>query len=113
MCYPRPKPPVGPRLLDYVAGWGKLAFPGNYGQTTDYWWIPVCVPAFGAVAGMVLYDFFIGHVLDARATMLRTPEPGLAPLSTIDAAAGMAGPVTAEDSADGLEDPELEEDRAA
>jgi glycerol uptake facilitator protein len=34
--------------LDYVAGWGKLAFPGNYGQTTDYWWIPVCVPAFGA-----------------------------------------------------------------
>ena len=104
---------LGPRLFAYVAGWGKLAFPGNYGQTTDYWWIPVFVPAFGAVAGIVLYDFFIGHVLDARATMLRTPEPGLAPVPTIDAAAGVAGPVTAEDSADALEDPEFEADRAA
>jgi glycerol uptake facilitator protein len=36
--------------------------------------------------------------------MLRTPEPGLAPVPTTDAASGVAGPVTAE---------ELEDDRAA
>jgi hypothetical protein len=35
-----------------------------------------------------------------RATMLLTPEPGMAPLPTTDAASAVAGPVTAEDSAD-------------
>ncbi|MGC2676510.1 MAG: MIP/aquaporin family protein, partial [Mycobacterium sp.] len=63
---------LGPRLFAWLEGWGKLALPGNYGQTTNYWWIPVFVPLFGAVAGILLYDFFIGHVLEARATMLRT-----------------------------------------
>jgi glycerol uptake facilitator protein len=42
--------------------------------------------------------------------MLRTPEPGLAPLPTTNAASGVAGPVTAEESAD-AED--LREDQAA
>ena len=101
---------LGPRMFAYLEGWGKLAFPGNYGQTSDYWWIPVFVPLFGAVAGIFFYDFFIGHVLDARATMLRTPEPGLAPLPTTDSAAGVAGPVTAEDTA-GAE--ELQQEHAA
>jgi glycerol uptake facilitator protein len=95
---------LGPRLFAYLAGWGPLAFPGNYGQTTNYWWIPVFVPLLGAVVGILLYDFFIGHVLDARATMLLTPEPGLAPLPTTDAASGVAGPVAVEDSADAEED---------
>jgi glycerol uptake facilitator protein len=78
--------------------------PGNYGQTTNYWWIPVFVPLLGAVVGILLYDFFIGHVLEARATMLLTPEPGLAPLPTTHAASGVAGPVTVEDSVDEEED---------
>lgn len=95
---------LGPRIFTWLEGWGKLALPGNYGQTTNYWWIPVFVPLLGAVVGILVYDFFIGHVLDARATMLLTPEPGLAPLPTTDAAAGVAGPVTMEDSADGEED---------
>ena len=69
-------------------GWGKLALPGDYGQTHNYWWIPVFIPLFGAVAGILLYDFFIGHVLDARAAMMLTPEPGLAPIPTTDAASG-------------------------
>ena len=97
---------LGPRLFAWFAGWGKLAFPGDYGQTTNYWWIPVFVPLVGAVIGIFVYDFFIGHVLDARATMLLTPEPGLAPPPTTDAAAGVAGPVTVEDSADANEDGE-------
>jgi glycerol uptake facilitator protein len=70
----------------------------------------VFIPLFGAVAGILLYDFFIGHVLDARAAMMRTPEPGLAPVPTTDAASGVAGPVTAEDRA---EAEDLEEDQAA
>lgn len=98
---------LGPRVFAWLEGWDKLALPGDYGQTTNYWWIPVFVPLLGAVVGILLYDFFIGHVLDARATMLLTPEPGLAPVPTTDAAAGVAGPVTMEDSAD------AEEDRAA
>jgi glycerol uptake facilitator len=101
---------LGPRLFACLNGWGKLAFPGDYGQTTNYWWIPVFVPLAGAVVGILLYDFFIGHVLDARAAMLLTPEPGLAPRPTTDAAAGVAGPVIAEQSADAEE---LEEDQAA
>ncbi|UQX10848.1 MIP/aquaporin family protein [Candidatus Mycobacterium methanotrophicum] len=92
---------LGPRLFAYLAGWGKLALSGNYGQTTQYWWIPIVGPLVGAVIGIGLYDFFIGHVLGARATMLLTPEPGLAPLPTTDAASGVAGPVTAEESAEG------------
>lgn len=91
---------LGPRLLAYLAGWGKLAFPGNYDQpgglTTQYWWVPIVGPLIGAVVGIFVYDFFIGHVLDARARMLLTPEPGLAPVPTTDAASAVAGPVTAE-----------------
>jgi glycerol uptake facilitator protein len=100
---------LGPRLFAYFAGWGKLALSGDYGSTTQYWWIPIVGPLVGAVAGIFLYDFFIGHVLEARATLLLTPEPGLAPPPTTDAASGVAGPVTVEDSADGKEN----EDRAA
>jgi glycerol uptake facilitator protein len=101
---------LGARLFVYLEGWGKLAFSGDYGQTTQYWWIPVVGPLVGAVAGILLYDFFIGHVLDARATMLLTPEPGLAPLPTTDAASRVAGPVTVEESTDAEE---LGDDRAA
>lgn len=95
---------LGPRLFAYFAGWGRLALSGDYGSTTQYWWIPIVGPLVGAVAGIFLYDFFIGHVLEARATMLLTPEPGLAPPPTTDAAAAVAGPVTAEDSAGANED---------
>lgn len=86
----------GPRLLSYLLGWGKLAFSGNYGETTQFWWIPIVGPLVGGVIGILVYDAFIGHVLDARATMLRPPEPGLAPTPTNAAAAGVAGPVTVE-----------------
>lgn len=67
-------------------------------------------PLAGAIAGIFLYDFFIGHVLEARAEMLLTPEPGLAPPTTTDAASAVAGPVTVEDSAD--PDHTVEEERA-
>lgn len=103
---------LGPRVFTYFMGWGKLALSGDYGGTTGYWWIPIVGPLVGAVVGILTYDFFIGHVLDARATMLLTPEPGLAPLPTTHAASTVAGPVTVEDSVDS-ENLGAEEDQAA
>lgn len=88
---------LGPRLFAYLVGWGKLAFSGDYGATTRYWWIPIVGPLVGAVIGIFTYDFFIGRVLEARATMHLTPEPGLVPPPSTDAAAAVAGPVTVED----------------
>jgi glycerol uptake facilitator protein len=91
---------LGPRLFTYLMGWGKLAFSGDYGSTTQYWWIPIVGPLIGAVLGIFLYDFFIGRVLDARAALLLPPEPGLAPVPSTEAASTVAGPVTVEDSAE-------------
>lgn len=42
---------LGPRLFAYLAGWDRLALSGNYGQTTQYWWIPIVGPLAGAVIG--------------------------------------------------------------
>jgi glycerol uptake facilitator protein len=90
---------LGPRVFAYLLGWGRLALSGDYGPTSQYWWIPIAGPLIGGVVGMLLYDFFIAHVLDARATLLRTPEPGLAPKPTTAAASAVAGPVITEDAA--------------
>lgn len=84
---------IGPRLFAYRAGWGRLAFSGDYGPTHQYWWIPIAGPLVGGVIGILVYDFFIGHVLDTRATMLRPPEPGVAPPPVAAAASTVAGPV--------------------
>jgi glycerol uptake facilitator protein len=103
---------LGPRVFTYLTGWGKLAFSGDYGSTTQYWWIPIVGPLIGAVIGIYTYDFFIGRVLDARAAMLLTPEPGLAPLPTTEAASRVAGPVTVEQSA-GADDLAADDEQAA
>jgi glycerol uptake facilitator protein len=60
----------GPRLLAYFAGWGKVALPGSYSAPgfafSDYFWIPIIGPLIGGVAGLIIYDLFIGDVLHAR-----------------------------------------------
>ncbi|MBO0805724.1 MAG: aquaporin family protein [Nocardiopsaceae bacterium] len=61
----------GPRLLAYIAGWGKTALPGDYSSGTGwsfsgYFWIPIVGPIIGAIVGVVIYDLFIGDVLHAR-----------------------------------------------
>lgn len=77
----------GPRLLAFLAGWGKVALPGTYnvgGFTfSNYFWIPIIAPLFGAVVGALAYDFFIGDVLHARQSRTGSageaaPEPGRA-----------------------------------
>jgi glycerol uptake facilitator protein len=72
--------------LTWFAGWGNKAFPGNGDWFTDYWWIPIVGPLVGGVVGVLVYDFFIGQVLDARQApeAAPTPEPGRVPESTAE-----------------------------
>lgn len=58
---------LGPRLLAWAAGWGKLAVPGTLnGSFTGYMWVPILGPLIGGVLGVLVYDMFIGDVLHAR-----------------------------------------------
>jgi glycerol uptake facilitator protein len=63
---------LGPRLLALVAGWGKIAFPGDYGNVNTYFWIPILGPLLGAGIGAYMYDFFIRDTLRALG---REPAP--------------------------------------
>jgi glycerol uptake facilitator protein len=64
----------GPRLFALIAGWGKIAIPGNYGNVNDYLWIPIVGPFLGGLVGAFVYDFTINDVLKARG---ETPSPGV------------------------------------
>lgn len=66
----------GPRVWTYIMGWGDIAFPGTYDWFSNYWWIPIVGPLAGAAVGILVYDFFIGQVLEARTA---PPEPGRVP----------------------------------
>jgi glycerol uptake facilitator protein len=57
---------LGPRLLAWVAGWGKVAMPGDYGNISGYFWIPIIGPFIGGLIGAYAYDFAIRDVLVAR-----------------------------------------------
>jgi glycerol uptake facilitator protein len=56
----------GPRLLAWVAGWGKVAMPGDYGNISGYFWIPIIGPFLGGLIGAYAYDYAIRDVLIAR-----------------------------------------------
>ncbi len=62
----------GPRIFAWIAGWGKVAFPGDYGNVNTYFWIPIIGPLVGAGIAAFFYDFFLGGILRAR----REPAPG-------------------------------------
>lgn len=63
----------GPRMFAWIAGWGKLAMPGNYGAITAYFWVPIVGPLIGAAIAAFTYEFGVRGILIAR----RPPEPGL------------------------------------
>jgi glycerol uptake facilitator protein len=56
----------GPRIFAAIAGWGKVAFPGNYAHIKDYFWVPIVGPLIGAAIAAFFYDTFIQDILKAR-----------------------------------------------
>jgi glycerol uptake facilitator protein len=56
----------GPRFFAWIAGWGKIAIPGNYGNVDGYLWIPIVGPCLGGLVGAYVYDLTIRDVLLAR-----------------------------------------------
>jgi glycerol uptake facilitator protein len=65
---------LGPRLLAWAAGWGKIAMPGDYGNINDYLRIPIVGPFLGGVIGAFVYDLGIRDILHARG---ETAPPGV------------------------------------
>lgn len=63
---------LGPRLLALVAGWGDVAFPGDYGNVNTYFWIPIAGPFLGGAIGAYVYDLLIR---DSLVAMGREPAP--------------------------------------
>ncbi len=67
----------GPRIFAWIAGWGKVAMPGNYlvdgGVIKNYFWVPIVGPLVGAAIAAVVYDLGIRDFLRAR----KGPEPGV------------------------------------
>jgi glycerol uptake facilitator protein len=56
----------GPRVFAWIAGWGKIAMPGDYGNVNAYLWIPIIGPFIGGLIGAVIYDFGIRKTLRSR-----------------------------------------------
>lgn len=54
---------LGPRIFTLFAGWGHIAFPGQFQWFSDYWWIPIAGPLIGGVVGIVGYDILAGIAL--------------------------------------------------
>jgi glycerol uptake facilitator protein len=69
----------GPRMVAWLFGWGKTAFPGTYNvgglHFSNYFWIPIVGPLVGGVVGVLIYDFFVGDVLHARLKKHEEAEP--------------------------------------
>jgi glycerol uptake facilitator protein len=63
----------GPRMFALIAGWGKVAFPGDYANISGYFWIPIVGPLIGGALASLMYDPFIRAILIAR----KPPEPGI------------------------------------
>lgn len=63
----------GPRVFAWIAGWGKIAMPGNYGNVNNYFWIPIVGPLIGGGLASLMYDVAIRDILRAR----KGPEPGV------------------------------------
>jgi glycerol uptake facilitator protein len=66
----------GPRMFALIAGWGKVAFPGDYGWVNTYFWVPIVGPLIGAALAAPFWDYGIRSVLLARRAAAEPPEGG-------------------------------------
>jgi glycerol uptake facilitator protein len=70
----------GPRLFAWVAGWGKLAMPGNYSDVglhvNNYFWVPIVGPLIGGALAAPVYNFGIRDILFARRRAAEMAETG-------------------------------------
>jgi glycerol uptake facilitator protein len=66
----------GPRLLAWIAGWGRVAMPGDYGNVNTYFWIPIVGPFLGGLIGAFVYDLGVRSTLLARG---ETAPPDIEP----------------------------------
>jgi len=69
----------GPRMFALIAGWGKIAFPGDYGNVNTYFWIPIVGPLVGGVLASWCYDLTIKDVLRARRQKAEEEEAPVGP----------------------------------
>ena len=74
----------GPRVFAWIAGWGKVAMPGDYGWINTYFWVPIVGPLLGAALAVPAYDIGMRKILIARKAAAELPEGGRVP--------GEAGP---------------------
>jgi glycerol uptake facilitator protein len=66
----------GPRIFAWIAGWGKVAMPGDYGWINTYFWVPIVGPLVGAALAAPVYDYGVRDILVARKAAAEPPEAG-------------------------------------
>lgn len=66
----------GPRIFAWIAGWGKVAMPGDYGQISAYFWVPIVGPLIGGALAAPVYNLGVRDILYARRRAAEGPEPG-------------------------------------
>jgi glycerol uptake facilitator protein len=66
----------GPRIFAWIAGWGKVAMPGDYLHISGYFWVPIVGPLIGGALAAPVYNLGIRDILFARRRAAETAEPG-------------------------------------
>jgi glycerol uptake facilitator protein len=66
----------GPRMFAWIAGWGKVAMPGDYVHISSYFWVPIIGPLIGGALAAPVYNLGIRDILFARRQAAEEAEPG-------------------------------------